>query len=182
MTYEEKTMKCDRIYEGKIVNLRIDTVELPDKKYSKREIVEHPGGVGVVAFDENGKVLLVKQYRKAIGKVLLELPAGKLEVNEEPRETALRELKEETGYSAARLEYLLEFYTSPGFSTEKIYLFLGEELTPGEQELEAGEFIDIESYSLEELNRMISRGEIMDSKTIIGIQTTAQIVKNRAEK
>jgi len=91
--------------------------------------------------------------------VLLELPAGKLEVNEEPRETALRELKEETGYSAAKLEYLLEFYTSPGFSTEKIYLFLGEELTPGEQELETGEFIDIESYSLEELNRMISRGE-----------------------
>lgn len=180
MTYEEKTMKCDRIYEGKIVNLRIDTVELPDKKYSKREIVEHPGGVAVVAFDESEKVLLVKQYRKAPGVVLLELPAGKLEINEEPRETALRELKEETGYTAGKLEYLIEFYTSPGFSTEKIYIFLGEDLTPGPQQLEAGEFIDLEAYSLEELDKMVSRGEIMDSKTIIGINLAAQIMRSRA--
>lgn len=179
MTYEEKTMKCDKIYEGKIVNLRIDTVELPDKKYSKREIVEHPGGVGVVAFNEDGKMLLVKQYRKAIDKVILELPAGKLEVNEEPRETALRELQEETGYLAEKLEYLLEFYTSPGFSTEKIYLFYGKNLKKGEQHLEAGEFIQVESYTIEELMKMIDRGEIMDSKTIIGINMAREIQKKK---
>ena len=170
MTYEEKTMKCDRIYEGKILNLRIDTVELPDKKYSKREIVEHSGGVGIVALTEDKKLLLVRQYRKATDRVLLELPAGKLEVNEEPKETALRELKEETGFTAANLEYLLEFYTSPGFSSEKVYLFYGENVTPGEQELETGEFIDVESYSLEDVRKMVRRGEILDAKTIIGIQ------------
>ncbi len=170
MTYEEKTMKCDRIYEGKILNLRIDTVELPDKKYSKREIVEHPGGVGIVALTEDKKILLVRQYRKATDKVLLELPAGKLEVNEEPKETAYRELKEETGYSAEKLEYLMEFYTSPGFSSEKLYLFYGENLQPGEQELESGEFIDVESYTIKEVEKLLRRGEIMDAKTIIGIQ------------
>ncbi|WP_422486724.1 NUDIX hydrolase [Gudongella sp. DL1XJH-153] len=170
MTYEEKTMKCDRIYEGKILNLRIDTVELPDKKYSKREIVEHPGGVGIVALTEDKKILLVRQYRKATDKVLLELPAGKLEVNEEPKETAYRELKEETGYTTEKLEYLLEFYTSPGFSSEKLYLFYGENVQPGEQKLESGEFIDVESYTLEEVKKLLRRGEIMDAKTIIGIQ------------
>ncbi len=179
MTYEEKTMKTDKIYEGKIVNLRVDTVELPDKKYSKREIVEHPGGVGIVAILDDGMVLLVRQYRKAPDKVLLEIPAGKLEVNEEPSETALRELKEETGYTAGKLEYLTEFYTSPGFSTEKIYLFLAEELVPGEQELDTGEFIELEKYTIDELKVMINRGEIMDSKTLIGIQLAANILKSR---
>ncbi len=179
MTYEEKTMKCDKIYEGKIVNLRIDTVELPDKKYSKREIVEHPGGVGVVAIKDDGNILLVKQYRKAIDKVILELPAGKLEVNEEPRETAFRELQEETGYTAEKLEYLLEFYTSPGFSTEKIYLFLAKKIIEGEQHLEAGEFIQVESYSIDDLLKMIDRGEIMDSKTIIGINIARDILKKK---
>jgi ADP-ribose pyrophosphatase len=179
VTYEEKTMKTDKIYEGKIVNLRVDTVELPDKKYSKREIVEHPGGVGIVAILDDGMVLLVRQYRKAPDKVLLEIPAGKLEVNEEPSETALRELKEETGYTAGKLEYLTEFYTSPGFSTEKIYLFLAEKLEPGEQELDTGEFIELEKYTIDELKVMINRGEIMDSKTLIGIQLAANILKSR---
>src|SRR5690554_4052188 len=116
MVFEEKTMKSDKLYEGKLLNLRVDTVELPDKKYSKREVVEHPGGVGIVPITEDNCIILVKQYRKAIEKFLLEIPAGKLELNEEPRETALRELKEETGYEANKLEYLLDFYTSPGFT------------------------------------------------------------------
>ena len=124
MGFEEKTMKSERIYEGKIVNLRVDTVELPDKKYSKREIVEHPGAVGIVPITEDGKIILVKQFRKAVEKPLLEIPAGKIEINEEPKETALRELFEETGYYSNNMEYIIEFYTSPGFSNEKIYLFL----------------------------------------------------------
>lgn len=167
--YEEKTMKSDKLYEGKILNLRIDTVELPDKKYSKREIVEHPGGVAVIPVTENKSVILVKQYRKAVERFLYEIPAGKLEVNEEPRETAVRELKEETGFTSNKLTYLLEFYTSPGYCNEKIYLFLGEELLAGEQEPDSGEFIEWEEFPIEDLLKMIDRGEILDSKTIIGI-------------
>ncbi len=169
MPYIEKTMKSERIYDGKILNLRVDTVELPDKKYSKREIVEHPGAVAIVAINEKNEMIIIRQYRKAIDKVLLEIPAGKLELNEEPIESAKRELKEETGYIADKIEYVMEFYTSPGFSNEKIYLFLAQGLTEGEQELEVGEYIDVEKYSLDELMKMIKLGEIVDSKTIVGI-------------
>ncbi len=170
MGFEEKTMKSDKLYEGKLLNLRIDTVELPDKKYSKREIVEHPGGVAVIPITSDNCIVLVKQYRKAVEKFLLEIPAGKLELNEEPRETAIRELKEETGYIAGKVEYLLEFYTSPGFSNEKIYLFIATDLIPGDMELDAGEFIEIEKHNIHDLVKMVDRGEIIDSKTIIGIE------------
>src|SRR5699024_2850455 len=138
MNFEEKTMKSEKIYEGKIVNLRIDTVELPDKKYSKREIVEHPGAVGIIPLDDENSIILVKQFRKAVEKFLLEIPAGKLEVNEEPRETATRELKEETGIDSNKMEYLLEFHTSPGFSNEKVHLFLATELIEGKPCPESG--------------------------------------------
>ena len=136
MPYIEKTMKSERIYDGKILNLRVDTVELPDKKYSKREIVEHPGAVAIIAVNEMNELIIIRQYRKAIDRVLLEIPAGKLELNEEPIESAKRELKEETGYIADKIEYVMEFYTSPGFSNEKIYLFLAQGLNEGEQELD----------------------------------------------
>jgi ADP-ribose pyrophosphatase len=177
MVYEEKTMKCERIYEGKILNLRIDTVELPEKKYSKREIVEHPGGVGIVTVTDDNCVILVKQYRKAVNKTLLEIPAGKIEVNEEPRETAIRELKEETGYDAKEFKYLLEFYTSPGYCNEKIYLFLARGLIEGKQELEDGEYCEIVKYSIDDLLKMIDRGEIIDSKTIIGIYAAKNYIQ-----
>lgn len=169
MDFEEKTMKSERVYEGKIVNLRIDTVELPDKKYSKREIVEHPGAVGVVPLTDDGFLILVKQFRKAVEKSLLEIPAGKIEINEEPKETALRELAEETGYRADKMEYLFEFYTSPGFSNEKVYLFLATGLTEGEASPEDDECIQIKKYKIKDLIEMVNRGEINDSKTIIAI-------------
>ena len=168
MDYEEKTMKTEKIYEGKIINLRIDTVELPDKKYSKREIVEHSGSVGIIPIIGNS-IVLVKQFRKAVEKILLEIPAGKIEINEEPRETALRELREETGYTTEKLEYLFEFYTSPGFSNEKMYLFLSDELLEGETSFESNEYIELEKVKIEDLIKMVDRGEITDSKTIIGI-------------
>ena len=167
--FEEKTMKSDKLYEGKILNLRVDTVELPDKKYSKREIVEHPGSVAVIPIADDGSIILVKQYRKAVEKFLLEIPAGKLEINEEPRVTAIRELKEETGYSTEKMEYLMEFYTSPGFTNEKIYLFLATDLVKGEADPDDGEFLEVEKYDMDTLIKMIERGEITDSKTIIGI-------------
>ena len=169
MVFEEKTMKSDKLYEGKLLNLRVDTVELPNKKYSKREVVEHPGGVAVIPITEDNCIVLVKQYRKAVERFLLEIPAGKLELNEEPRQTAQRELKEETGFEARKLEYLLEFYTSPGFSNEKIYLFLASDLIEGETNPDAGELVEVEKYSINDLIKMVERGEIIDSKTIIGI-------------
>ena len=157
MMFEEKTMKSDKLYEGKMLNLRVDTVELPDKKYSKREIVEHPGGVAVIPIVDNDSIILVKQYRKAVEKFLLEIPAGKLEINEEPRVTAIRELKEETGYTTDKMEYLMEFYTSPGFTNEKIYLFLATDLVKGEADPDDGEFLEVEKYDMDTLIKMIER-------------------------
>lgn len=174
MKYEEKTMKTEKIYEGKILNLRIDTVELPDKKYSKREIVEHPGAVAIIALTENNEIVLVKQYRKAIERELIEVPAGKLEIGEEPKETVIRELKEETGYTAKKIDYLLEFYTSPGFTNEKVYLFLADELIEGEAQPEKDEYIEVIHLKLDDLIELINKGEITDSKTIVG----AYIAKN----
>lgn len=175
MIFEEKTMKSDKLYEGKLVNLRIDTVELPDKKYSKREIIEHPGAVAILAITEDGSVILVRQYRKAVERALLELPAGRIEVNEEPGQTAKRELQEETGFHAEKMEYLLEFYTSPGFTNEKVYIFLATELSEGETKFDHGEFIETEKIHINDLNTMVERGEILDSKTIIGIQFAKKI-------
>lgn len=168
MVFEEKTMRCERIYEGKILNLKIETVELPNKKYSKREIIEHPNGVAIIAIVEESLVM-VKQYRKAVDRAMLELPAGLLEVNEEPKEAALRELKEETGYESEKIEYVMEFYTSPGYCNEKIYLFLATDLREGVAMPEPDESVVHEKYPIEDLVKMVSRGEILDSKTIIGI-------------
>ncbi len=179
MMFEEKTMKSDKLYEGKMLNLRVDTVELPDKKYSKREIVEHPGGVAVIPIVDNDSLILVKQYRKAVEKFLLEIPAGKVEINEEPRITAIRELKEETGYSTDKMEYLMEFYTSPGFTNEKIYLFLATDLVKGEASPDTGEFIEVEKFKIDALIKMIERGEIIDSKTIIGINLAKKYLDDK---
>lgn len=169
MLYEEKTMKSDKIYEGKILNLRVDTVEMPDKKYSKREIIEHPGSVAVIALTSEDSMVLVKQYRKAIEDFLLEIPAGKLELNEEPRETAIRELREETGFESSKLTYISEFYTSPGYSNENIHLFLAEDLKRCQTMIKSEEFLEIVELPVEKLIKMIKRGEILDGKTIIGI-------------
>ncbi len=179
MVFEEKTMKSDKLYEGKLVNLRIDTVELPDKKYSKREIIEHPGSVSILPITADNCVILVRQYRKAVERALLELPAGKIELNEEPGETARRELKEETGFSANKIEYLLEFYTSPGFTNEKVYIFLATQLTGGSTEFDDGEFIETEKIHIDDLMKMVDRGEILDSKTIIGIQFAKKILDKK---
>lgn len=169
MLYDEKTMKSEKVYEGKILNLRVDTVEMPDKKYSKREIVEHPGGVAILALTDEGRVPMVKQYRKAIEDYLLELPAGKLEYGEDPLECAKRELKEETGYVTEDIVLLGELYSSPGFLTEKIYIFLAQELKAGPQDLDEGEYLEVEEISLKHLIDMTIKCELRDSKTVTGI-------------
>lgn len=165
--FEEKTIDSKEIYDGKILKLRLDTVELPDGSNSKREIVEHSGGVAVVAVTDSGELLMVRQYRKAMEKELLELPAGKLEAGEDPLECAERELREETGYKAGSMELVSEFYTAPGFCSEKVYVYTAKELEFVGEELDEGEFLEVEKYGIEELGRLLP--ELQDAKSVIGV-------------
>ena len=166
---EEKTISSDRVYTGKTISLRVDTVEIPNRGYKKREIVEHNGAVGIIAITPENKVVLVKQYRKAIEKELWEIPAGKIEPGENPKESAMRELKEETGYSAQSIKLLHKFYTSAGFSNQKIYIYLAENLTSGSQDFDDDEFIETKEFSLNEVYDMIYNNDIEDGKTSIGM-------------
>lgn len=165
----EITVKSEKIFEGKIINLRVDTVELEDKKYTKREIVEHRGASAILAVNEKNEVLLVKQYRKAVENFMYEIPAGTLNIAEEPVECALRELEEETGYKAEKINKVFEFFSSPGFSNEKIYLFKAENLVFTSTKFDEDEFIETVKVSKEEAEKMIKTGRISDGKTLVGI-------------
>ncbi|KDR94140.1 ADP-ribose pyrophosphatase [Peptoclostridium litorale DSM 5388] len=169
MIVREETMSSEIVYNGKIVNLRIDTVELPKQRYSKREIVEHPGGVGIIALTEENEVIMVRQFRKPIEDCVLEIPAGKLDNGEDPKKCAIRELKEETGYEAENMEFLLDFYSSPGFTDEKIHIYFATGLKNGKAQPDENEYIEIEKYKIEDLVQMIKDNEIHDAKSIISI-------------
>ena len=169
MTFEEKTIDSEMIYEGSILNVRRDTVTAVNGKPAKREIIEHSGGVTLAAVTNEGKLVLVRQYRHAAGKVVLESPAGRIEPNEDPKLTALRELKEETGYTAENIEYVCTFYSSIGYSEEKIHLFYAWGLAPGETDFDDTEAIITEEYDVFQLKEMVLAGEIEDSKTIAAI-------------
>jgi ADP-ribose pyrophosphatase len=170
MITEEKTIWSEVIYEGTILNLRKDKVTSRDGKTSFREIVEHGGGVAIIAITPQGKAVMVSQYRKAAERVMLEVPAGKMERGEIPYDTAIRELKEETGYTAGRLEHVMDFFVSVGYCTEVIHLYLAEDLSPGETDFDENEDIEISEHTFDELSAMLSGGEITDAKTIIAIQ------------
>ncbi|SMB98546.1 ADP-ribose pyrophosphatase [Thermanaeromonas toyohensis ToBE] len=169
MLLEEKCLKSERIYSGKILNLRRDIVELPNGQQASREVVEHSGAIGVVALEGDGRVYLVRQYRYPIGQITLEIPAGKLEEGEDPLDCARRELKEEAGIEAKRWEPLLTFYTTPGFSNEIMHLFLATELSPREAAPDQDEFLQIVALPLEEALEKVRKGEIADAKTILGL-------------
>jgi len=162
-------LSSKRVYEGRIINLRVDTVALPDGRTGTREVVEYAGAVAIVPVNENGELLLVRQYRHAVGKTLLEIPAGKLEPGEEPAASARRELLEETGCEAERLTRLISFYSTPGFTTEKLHLFLATGLTLKEQNLDDDEFIYVATIPCERALEMIWTGEICDAKSVAGI-------------
>jgi ADP-ribose pyrophosphatase len=177
MDYTEKTIRSEYIYKGKILNLRKDEVELPGGKQSIREVVEHQGAVAVVPITSNKEVVLVKQYRKAIEDVLLEIPAGKLEKDEDPKDCALRELEEETGKKAFKIQELFYFYTSPGFSNEKLFLFAAFDLKDTKQNLDTDEIVDVEILPLEEALNMVRSGEIKDAKTATGLFAVEEYLK-----
>ena len=164
----EITVKSEKIFEGKIVNLRVDTVELQNQKYAKREIVDHKDAACILAVI-NDRIILVRQYRKAVEDFIYELPAGILNIAEEPQEGALRELKEETGYKAGKIKLIYEFYTSPGFSNEKVYLFEASDLVFKAVNFDEDECIETIEVTKDEAKKMLETGRITDSKTIIGL-------------
>ncbi len=173
---EEKTIKSRRIYQGKIINLRVDEVLLPDGKKASREIVEHPGAVAAVPLLPDGKVVLIRQFRKAVEEIIYEIPAGKLELEEKPRQCMERELEEEIGYGAGELKELISYYPSPGFSGEVIHLFLASGLQKKQQNLEGDEFLEVVILKFTEALRMIEEGKIKDGKTIIGLLLAKQLL------
>ena len=177
----EKTLKSEKIYQGKILSLRVDTIEMPNKKYSKREIIEHKAAVVMIAI-KGTKLLMVRQYRKAVDKTLLEVPAGLVEVQETPIQAATRELEEETGYLCKNPKYIMEFYTSPGYSDEKIDLFLAEDLIKTEQHLDDGEFLELEEVEIEDLKKKVLYGEVQNASSIIAINYAFDYLKNKNER
>lgn len=177
MDFTEKTIKSERIFEGKVINLRVDTVQLPGGGTSTREVVEHPGGVGVIPITDRKEVIMVRQYRKPMDKVSLEIPAGKLAYGEDPYECGVRELEEETGYKAKNIQPLGSFYTSPGFANEILHIYMATELYKGEVKLDEDEFVEIEIIPLDKLVDMVMCGEIQDAKSIIAILKVARLLK-----
>ncbi|HHY41396.1 MAG TPA: NUDIX hydrolase [Thermoanaerobacterales bacterium] len=169
MEFYESTISSKQIFSGHLLKLRVDEVLLPNGRKSTREIVEHPGAVAVVAITGNDEVLLVRQYRKAVERELLEIPAGKLEKGESKETCVKRELMEETGYYPNELEYLTSFYTSPGFSNEIIHLFLGKKLIRKAKDADFDEYLQAEKVPFKEVLDKIKSGEIIDSKTITGL-------------
>lgn len=165
----EKTVKSEEIYQGKIFRVLKEVVELPDGKTTTRDIVKHNGGVGVIAITADGKIPLVRQFRKGIERVSLEIPAGKLELGEDIEECGKRELREETGYDAKKLTLLSSFSPTPAYCSEIIYVYEAENLTYEGQKLDENEFLNVEYYTLDEIYEMIKSGEIIDAKTIIAV-------------
>lgn len=170
--FNEETLKRDDIYKGAIIDVVVDTVKLPNGKESKRELVFHNGAVGIIAITPMNRMIFVRQYRKAIEKSILEIPAGKIEKDElNPIETAKRELEEETFYRCESMEEVAEFVTSPGFCNEKMVLFQARGLQKVSNPLprDDDEFLDIVELSLEEAKEHIRLGDICDAKTMYAI-------------
>jgi ADP-ribose pyrophosphatase len=165
----EELVSRQYLYRGRILNLRLDSVRIPNGSETIREVVEHPGAVVIVAVDQDGTVLLVRQYRHAVGRDILELPAGTLEKNEPPDAAAPRELKEETGYTAQRWDLLTRFFSSPGILTEELHIFLARDLAEGLFQPMEDEDISLERVPLPEALQRVRRGEIVDAKSMLGL-------------
>ena len=168
----EEILKSEYLYRGRLLNVRLDQVRLTDDRKPRiveREIVEHHGAVAVVALDEQERVLLVRQFRSAIQREILEIPAGTLEIGEDPAKCAVRELKEETGYAAANWEEIVRLYPCPGYSTEQMWLYLARQLTASAAALEDDESLQVELVPFSQAVDLIERSEIVDAKTIAAL-------------
>lgn len=164
-----RRLHSDRVFTGRIIDVVVDQVEMENGGLAVREVVEHPGGAVVLAVDDDGKIIFVRQPRYPVNLKLLELPAGKRDQGEAPEITARRELEEETGLQATRMIHLVSFYTSPGICNEELHLYLADGVKIGKINLEHDEMITLERYSLEEALHMVRTAAIKDAKTILGI-------------
>ena len=176
MELYEKTLKQNILLNGRVLKMHVDTVKLPNGKTSTREVVDHPGGVCILALDDQKQVLMVSQYRYPYEQVITELPAGKLERGEDPDLAAIRELREETGASAGRFERLGELYPSPGYCDEVIYLYLATGLHATAAHPDADEFLEVERRPLEDAVKGVMAGEFPDAKTQIGLLKAYQML------
>lgn len=165
----EKFINSQEVFSGKMLHLTVDTVLLPNDKTATREVVKHPGAVAIVPIFPDGKVVFVKQYRYPVGQVLLELPAGKLDVGELPKNCALRELQEETGYKANNLEKLTSIFTAPGFSDEVIHIYKATGLLMKDKNPDEDEFVESIVLDEKQIKDMIKDGTICDAKTLVGL-------------
>ncbi|NLX77526.1 MAG: NUDIX hydrolase [Clostridiaceae bacterium] len=177
MNYYEKTVNEERKYTGNIINVDKVTVVLPDGRESTRDVVRHPGASVILPITDDGKIIMVEQYRKPCEMISLELPAGKLDAGEPPEECAKRELQEETGYIAGKLAKVLTIHSTPGFSDEVLHMFVATDLVEKNAHPDEDEFISCRKYDISELISMVEKGEITDAKTIIGIFLADRIIK-----
>ncbi len=175
----EPTLQSERVYSGRVVGLRVDTVRLPDGREAKREIVEHDPSVVVVPVDEQGQVLLVRQYRKATENALLEAPAGGMDPGESPEEAAVRELREEVGMTAGDVRPLAGFWLSPGFCTEFMYAYLATRLERAPLPPDADEDIQVEPVTVDEAVSMVRDGRIQDAKSVAAILLARDVLRER---
>jgi len=167
-------VSSSRLYSGRIVNLDLDAVRFPDDSVGQLEMLRHPGAAAVVPFlDPPGgadpRVVLIRQFRHAADGYIWEVPAGRLDVGEPPESCAARELEEETGMRARRLERITTIYTTPGFTDERIHLFLADGLEPGAEHREADEFMELHTLRWSQVLGMIERGEIVDGKSLVSL-------------
>jgi ADP-ribose pyrophosphatase len=162
------------VFDGRVVKLSVDRVRLPDGRLSELEMIRHPGAAAVVALDDGGQVLLVRQYRYATSGWLLEVPAGKLDGDESPQACAAREVEEETGFRPGELISLGWVWTTPGFTDEKIWLFLARDLTPSRQTLQADEVLTVERVPLARAVEMAASGELHDAKSVCALLRAAR--------
>lgn len=171
---EYKRLERNLVAKGAIIDYYQDTMQIPNGNVAKWDLIDHKGAAAVVAVREDGKLLMVRQYRNALERETIELPAGGLNSREEPTaDAAMRELEEETGYTCEKVELLNSIYTTVAFCNEKIDIYLAKDLKPGKQHLDEDEFINVEAYTVDELKEMIFQCKIQDSKTICGILTYA---------
>ncbi len=176
---EFSLLESKLLFDGRVVRLYLDKVLMPDGREAWWETVRHWGAVGIIPIDDDGCIYFVRQYRHAPGEDILEIPAGKLSPREDPRLCAERELEEEVGLKAREWRFLCSFYTSPGFSDEIVYLYLARELYPGKLNPDQDEYLETSLLRAEDAMEMIWRGEIKDSKTIIGVLMAWQVIQER---
>ena len=179
MEYFEKQVSSDVVFKGRIITVRKDNAELINGNVVNREVVEHPGGVGIVPVDSEGNVIVAKQFRYPIEEEIIEIPAGKLEYGEDPFECAVRELSEETGCTADEYTYLGAIYPSPGYCKETLYIYMATGLKQGNIHLDEDEFLSTEKISLKKLYEMIMEGKLQDAKTIIGVMKAAELLRDK---